>query len=70
MSLFCSNRWLILVNQYGVILSLLVLTAACDLNIQAQAQDSTSETQTQVKQSRQVVASSSNRNISSQRGSN
>lgn len=49
----CLSR---LISKYGVVLSLLVLTSACDANSSAQSQDTSPEVQTQMEQPKQVVA--------------
>lgn len=43
-------------RKYGIVLSLLILSTACNANSQAQSEDTITKTKTQVKQSKQVVA--------------
>ncbi len=50
MSFFCVNRWLNLFNKCSIVLSLLIVTSACNADSQAQSQDTNIEAQTQVKQ--------------------
>lgn len=52
---FGMNRYLSLIGRYSLVLSLLILTNACNVDSQAQTQDKV-ETPTQLKQPKQVVA--------------
>ena len=56
MSFFFLNAWLRLLGRYSIVLSLIVLTGACNADSQAQTEDAQTQSQTQVKQLKQVVA--------------
>lgn len=56
MYFFSLHRGLRLASRFSVVLSLLILTAACNENSQAQSQDLDTQAQTQVKRPKQVVA--------------
>ena len=56
MTFFFSNAWLRSIGKYSIVLSLLILTVACNDDSQAQTEVDKTEAQAQVKQSKQVVA--------------
>ena len=56
MSFFSLNPWFSLASRYSIVLSLLILTNACNAGSQAQSKNTEPEAQTQVEPPKQVVA--------------